>query len=331
MANTTLPLEPTVSEAEFGLSYGAGYLSVAFSSMLYGVACLQTFHYFRTTKAKTDGWVIKALVIFMLIVNTVQQAAAIHTFYYYLITKRHQLDLVLEVPNVWFPTTSLLTAVAATTVDSFLTYRVWRLSGSLLVAGLCATVTLASTIASLVFHVQEFTHLHESLIQNELDLQNLGVTAMSITAAADISIAAVMSYYLLSKRTAFRRSNMMLVRLMTLSVTTGAISAILAFLTLASFFDKIDVLFFYSLSGKVYSNAFLTLLNVRSHIAGVWDNGESTIERSAGSVQLSHIPGTERAYRNSTWNAPSAPQVHILMERTTKSDHSESMKSKVSK
>ena len=36
------------------------------------------------------------------VVNTTQQAASIHTFYYYLITKRHQLDLVLEVPNVWY-------------------------------------------------------------------------------------------------------------------------------------------------------------------------------------------------------------------------------------
>ncbi|KAM5537419.1 hypothetical protein V8D89_008938 [Ganoderma adspersum] len=288
MANTTLSEGPTANEVEFGLSYGAGYLSVAISSM-YVVFML------------VQGEIMDGRII-----NTTQQAATIHTFYYYLITKRHQLDLVLEAPNVWsVPTTSLLTAVAATTVDSFLTYRVWRLSGSMLVGGFCVILV---DFVSAVFDVSPdttlscftwFMHLHESLIQNKLDLQNLGVTAMSITAAADIIIAAVMSYYLLSKRTAFRR-------LMTLSITTGAISAVLAFLTLASFYDKLDVLFFYSLSGKVYSNGFLTFkvrLNVRSHIAGVWDNGESTVERSGGSVQLSNIPDAERGYRRGTESA----------------------------
>lgn len=64
----------------------------------------------------------------------------------------------------------------------------------------------------------------------------------------------------------------------------------------------------------VYSNALLTLLNVRTHIAGVWDNGESTEEGNINSIHLSQI-SDGGSLRPSTRGTNQVPQVHVLMER----------------
>ncbi|TBU47723.1 hypothetical protein BD309DRAFT_855387 [Dichomitus squalens] len=45
-----------------GGTIGVGYLGVVASSMVYGVTCIQTFQYYRSERAKTDGFWLHGIV-----------------------------------------------------------------------------------------------------------------------------------------------------------------------------------------------------------------------------------------------------------------------------
>ncbi|TBU31283.1 hypothetical protein BD311DRAFT_804778 [Dichomitus squalens] len=102
------------------------------------------------------------------------------------------------------------------------------------------------------------TYLHRSPIAPQTNrLQYPAVITISVTAAATATIATIVPYYLLKRSTA-------------IIMTVFALAT-----TRVSCFAKLDKIYIFSLSAKSKSNsalafnAFLTLLHVRAHIAGV--------------------------------------------------------------
>ncbi|KAM5543564.1 hypothetical protein V8D89_002815 [Ganoderma adspersum] len=68
-----------------GGTIGVGYLGVVFTSVIYGITCIQSFQYYRSPRAKTDIALIKYLVLTIWILDTIQEAFAVHVFYFFLV------------------------------------------------------------------------------------------------------------------------------------------------------------------------------------------------------------------------------------------------------
>ncbi|KAM5537418.1 hypothetical protein V8D89_008937 [Ganoderma adspersum] len=96
-----------------------------------------------------------------------------------------------------------------------------------------------------------------------------------------------------------------------LSITMGSISVLFSLATLASLFDGLAILVLYPLSGMIYSNVFLTLLNVRKYMAGIWDNSNWAADWNT--IHPSQIPDIE-SFQPSMRSAGQAAPVSIFLE-----------------
>ncbi|KAI0046874.1 hypothetical protein FA95DRAFT_1606526 [Auriscalpium vulgare] len=64
-----------------GFTLGVSFIGIIFSSMLYGLTCLQTFIYL--VSAPGDPWWVKTLVLSTLVIDSIHEAFLIHAGYYY--------------------------------------------------------------------------------------------------------------------------------------------------------------------------------------------------------------------------------------------------------
>ncbi|KAI0044644.1 hypothetical protein FA95DRAFT_1608375 [Auriscalpium vulgare] len=71
----------TPVELNLGPTLGVSYFGIIFSSMLYGLTCLQTFIYF--VSASSDPRLVKALVIATIVIDSIHEAFLIHSGYHY--------------------------------------------------------------------------------------------------------------------------------------------------------------------------------------------------------------------------------------------------------
>ncbi|RPD53748.1 hypothetical protein L227DRAFT_658045 [Lentinus tigrinus ALCF2SS1-6] len=65
---------------------GMGYLGVVVSSLIYGVTCVQSFHYYRSPKGQGDPMYLRLFVLVMWVFDTLHQVLVVYAFYHYLVT-----------------------------------------------------------------------------------------------------------------------------------------------------------------------------------------------------------------------------------------------------
>ncbi|KAI0039164.1 hypothetical protein FA95DRAFT_1078999 [Auriscalpium vulgare] len=133
---------------------GAAHIGAFISSMLYGVTCIQTFHYYRSARAKTDSWKTKTFVLALLVCDSTHQALIIHISYYYVIT--HFADPIALLTNIWSVAASLLVgAVIACQVNGYLVLRIWRLSGNRFLVSFCSVLVIGFAATTLAYAIRE--------------------------------------------------------------------------------------------------------------------------------------------------------------------------------
>ncbi|KAI1781925.1 hypothetical protein LXA43DRAFT_1105094 [Ganoderma leucocontextum] len=285
---------------------GIGYVGVVVSSTVYGITCVQTFQYYQSARAASDITLLRILARIPIVsipfvcyadtsfgvdrsrpaYDSIQESFAIHVFYFYLIDNfANPSGLLLEVWSM--PAGVLTNAVILLMVKMFLTMRVWRLSGyNAYVTSVCVIVNLAR----FVMNVSQawFKDLFEAEAK---PVQRFDVAGLALEVAADVVVPAALVYYLVISRTGIRRSDDILSRLITLTVTTGMLSTCVAIANLVSYIaapDALYVLFFDFLIAKFDANALMTSLNSREFI----------LTRSV-SLSLLHVP----ADRVPVWQA----------------------------
>ncbi|CCM06805.1 uncharacterized protein FIBRA_09106 [Fibroporia radiculosa] len=263
---------------EFGITAGStigvGYLGTIVSGILYGVTCVQTFHYFRSVTK--DHWIIKVLVLTLLVLDTLHQALIIHVFYWYLID--NYLNPIALLESVWsIGSEIIVNAVIAFLVESFLVYRVWKLSQNRMLAGLCEAFTVGHLTMNLVFPIRGL--YIPNLLEAEAKLKTTGSSGLAVAVVTDVLISASLAFYLHKNRTGFHRSDTMIDKLIALTVTTGILTTVFVIANLIAYLTApaaLYVLFFNFMLGKLYINALLTSLNARSFISYGSNKGNST-------------------------------------------------------
>ncbi|KAI6004146.1 hypothetical protein EDD15DRAFT_2507560 [Pisolithus albus] len=210
-------------------TFGAYFIGVVMSALLYGVTCVQVWYYY--VSYPTDPWHIKSLVFAVFASDTVHQALVTHSAYVYLVTDITNpaglgdlvWSLIVEV---------LFNAITAFLVQCFLSMRVYRLSNkSIPVTVVVMSSVIAEFVLSIVYVAkalpfQTFVDLHE--------LQGISSAINATTAASDVLIAGCLCFLLQKSRTGFRRSDTMINKLMLFSLNTGLLTGIFAVASLIS-------------------------------------------------------------------------------------------------
>ncbi|PIL23076.1 hypothetical protein GSI_14384 [Ganoderma sinense ZZ0214-1] len=278
-----------------GATIGVGYLGVVFTSVVYGITCIQSFQYYRSPRAKTDVPLIKFLVGGVWMLDTLQEVFAMHTFYFYLI-ENFDNPKGLLVPIWSIPAGILVNACVSFSVKMFFLMRIWKLSRNSYVTIIGAMVNAARLVMNLYYPIRSFFALNVNLMILEVRLKPYGSSSLALEVACDLLISICMAYYLQrERRNALQRVDLphrsgdMLSRLIILTVATGTLSTLIAMADLVAYLTSPDtfyVLFFNFLIAKLDANALLTSLNSREYVRDGSDPMSlSSIELSRKSVE----------------------------------------------
>ncbi|KAI0767197.1 hypothetical protein C8Q74DRAFT_938319 [Fomes fomentarius] len=239
---------------------GAMFLGVVLCSALWGVSFMQAFHYF--THYIDDALHIKMLVAAVFIAETIHQALITQALYAYLIThfsdytelRRIERNVVVEV---------FFEAITAFLVQSFYVSRIWRLYDRRLYIVIPIIALIVSQFAvSLVYTIK-------ALALSTLDaldkLNAYAITMNATGAAADVAIAAIMCTLLHIHKSGFQRSNIIVNKLIFMTVETGLLTstcACVALVTHLALRDSYVYICFFFLIGRLYSNSLFASLHI---------------------------------------------------------------------
>ncbi|KAI0648798.1 hypothetical protein C8Q79DRAFT_472087 [Trametes meyenii] len=322
------------ADISLGGTLGVTFLGVCVSSMLYGVTCLQTFSYYRSAKAKSDGHILHALVAALLIFDSAHQAIVIHAVYNYLVIDFANPFKVITV--VWsVPTEIVLNAILAlilNVVPRFLTFRLLQLSKRYSLPIIAGVLSLANFGTNLTYAIRGYPF--KNIFEAEVALRTQGIAGLSISVATEFFISLSLAYFLHSRRTGLRKSNDIITKLIMLTITTGMLTTLFNVADLIAYVtahNNLYVLFFNFMLGKLYANALLTSLNSREYVLGI--AGDS---RAASDHETLKLPRTGyssrsgQSSRTTDTGRGGPPGIHVQMERFVALDSGAETSTKVS-
>lgn len=253
---------------------GAMFIGVVVSGVLHGLCLMQAFIYF--TSYQKDPWYIRWMVIVTCTFDAIHLSFITHSLYHYLVTGYHdELELQKIVWTIIME--ALLTGVNGGLVQTFYTYRVWKLSKrNHFLSGFILFLIFATTgsgTAWVVLGMQAKTY------RELLKINPLTITINALSTAVDILIAASLCFFLHTSRTGFKRSDSIITRLMVFVVNTGMLTTICAVSSLIALVVSPNTLIyatFYFCIGRFYTNSFLATLNARRSISGSTQHTENT-------------------------------------------------------
>ncbi|KAJ3887829.1 hypothetical protein GG344DRAFT_80352 [Lentinula edodes] len=215
---------------------GAAYIGVLVAGFLLGLSCLQAYIYFSE---QNDTRTIRSLVGLVVLFDFVHQALISHTVYYYLILNyANPSALSLAVWSLLAEV--LFNGFTAFCVQSFLTWRIWRLSNSnIWVTGIVVSLVLAEFGCVVAFGIIALVRV-STFVELAADLKELSVTVNALAAAGDVLIAGILTILLQKSKTGFQRQ----IR--------------------------------YNAEQIVYTNSLLATLNARKMIRNAGDNVQTT-------------------------------------------------------
>ncbi|KAJ7644947.1 hypothetical protein FB45DRAFT_899007 [Roridomyces roridus] len=264
---------------------GCLFDAVVVSAALYGTGCLQAWYYFRSY-AKRDPWYIQALVAFVTVCDTAQQAILTACAYTYIVTNFGNpaiLDVVVNtlIIEIFF---SNFISVA---VQLFYCYRVYRLSNrNLIPTTFLSVLSIGSFISLFVYTVKA---LKITTFAELTTLKTLSMSCNIIAAVTDVLISVVLVYYLYISKTGMTKTDDMINRLIAFTFNTGmptSLCAIAACVGINVSPETFIYIFFFLLQGRFYTNTLLVTLNTRDYIRSVVAPGsvqEFRLENAGGS------------------------------------------------
>ncbi|KAI3612769.1 hypothetical protein WG66_014750 [Moniliophthora roreri] len=219
-------------------TYGAELLGCIAATALWGIQCLQTFMYFQTY-AK-DHWILKFLVIWIWVMDTVHQGLVISLEYITLIEHFGDPSPLFEI-NKEVTLSILFTVFVSVPIQIFFVYRIYVLGGRniilpfILVRWPLATVTNVidlgnrPVLTSILFF--GFTCAPDALPTDLASgsVRDICLSYLVLAAAIDVAIAVAMVYLLRkTKIEGVSQTQRMVARLTMYSVHTGLWTALLS-------------------------------------------------------------------------------------------------------
>ncbi|KAF8964200.1 hypothetical protein BDZ97DRAFT_916976 [Flammula alnicola] len=244
-------------------TYGAAFVGLVGSAVLYGVTLLQTFLYYK--QYPNDSWLTKAIVFLLWVLDTTHLILCTIAIYSYLVTNFNNPSALGR--STW--SMNLQTdcnGLIGLIVECFFARRVWRMSGNVIITGVIVILACIHFGLGVFFTVKGFILVEVTRFPTLIWVTSTGLGS---AAAADIIIAISLCYYLTKSRTGFARTDSLISTLIVYSLTTGLITSVIAFIcvvTFATMPTNFVWLGFFWLIGKCYVNSLLAALNSRDSL-----------------------------------------------------------------
>ncbi|TDL15906.1 hypothetical protein BD410DRAFT_902340 [Rickenella mellea] len=275
-----------------GDTFGAAFIGLVISAILYGLTVLQTYHYYRTYPRDSKN--MKWFVGIMWAGDTVHLILCTWCIYWYLVSNFGNYAN-LGIPHWTMDLQTDANWVVGCGVQMFFARRLSVIHGSL----------------GIYFTTQAF--ILKSFAKYK-SLTWVTCVGLGSAAAADILIAVSLCYFLHKSRTGFARTDTVITMLMVYAINTGLLTSIFATLSVIFYAampgNFVWISFFWSL-GRLYINSFLATLNSREML---W---EAVLPTDGTFVQLSQTRSDgSNAYRYPTEPKRPIPSLNVTVETT---------------
>ncbi|THU91795.1 hypothetical protein K435DRAFT_780522, partial [Dendrothele bispora CBS 962.96] len=271
---------------------GALYLGSTIAAILYGIICLQMFLYTTSPRTKMDSRWFKSYVVFILLVDTVQQAMMMASIYRFLVSSfANPLALGDGGPGsgaVFTCAQGISSSIVLLFCQLFLSWRVWRFCAFSIkkvyrytTTLLTLSLSITSFCASMVFEATALnggTSLGLSTPAYHTSYQIF----ISCRIAFDVIVTVTMTLGLYRSRldVTEARTNRIITMLIIFTVNTNLVTTILSISELTTFMSLPTTTVYGGieyLTPKTYFNTFLAILNCREFIRGELSDGPGSI------------------------------------------------------
>ncbi|KAF7319785.1 hypothetical protein MKEN_00761000 [Mycena kentingensis (nom. inval.)] len=247
------------------LLVGLNVLGVLINTLLYGFVLGQFLTYFNNGSRKKDPVWIRTIVWSMFWLDTIHSIVEFYAVWDVTVTNYGNLAS-FGLVSWTIPFTATADACAAIMTQTFLLYRVYKLTKSNVLVGFLATVAVlgfafgvtAGVYSGVLGRVDKFAPLVKWVI--------LWLTFQSVS---DVAISVSLIVALVRSRTGFRKTDTIINRLIIGAVETGVFAATFAMGDLFAFVffqeSNLYLLFAFPI-GRIYTNTLLHVLNSRDSI-----------------------------------------------------------------
>jgi hypothetical protein len=249
--------------APLDATYGAAFIGLIGSAILYGVTLLQTFFYYK--QYPNDSRITKFLVFVLWLLDTGHLLLCTIALYSYLVSNFNN-PAALHRSSWSMNLQTDCNGLIGFIVQCFFARRVWIMSRNRVLTVLIVVLAGFYCGLGVVFTVKGFLLQDTSRFPRLIWVTTSGLGS---AAAADILIAVSLCYYLSKSRTGFARTDSLIATLIKYSLTTGLITSIIAFISVVTFATmptNYVWLAFFWLIGKCYVNSLLAALNSRESL-----------------------------------------------------------------
>jgi len=205
------------------------------------------------------------LVTFLLALEAFHSFAASQTIYFDTVTRFKTAQ-----PNSYpLSTTTALETLITVVVQSFFSYRIYRLSGRFSISIACLSLATLRFMGGVSLCVQSFLDVPKDHngIMFVVKFSWLVTSSLACGAAADVLIAISMLYYLrkLASPMNLNSTTQVINRLVRWSLQTGLITSMTSVVVIVTFQSMENMVWFgvYIILAKLYSNSLLVSLNAR--------------------------------------------------------------------
>ncbi|KAL5514837.1 hypothetical protein ACEPAG_2153 [Sanghuangporus baumii] len=284
-----------VPASQINSTFGCLFLAGIFSSVLWGIGCLQLYLYYEKYW-KTDRRWLKVYVCLTWLTDTGHQVLLV--VYIYGVFVKGILD---PTNYIFFPKAAINTGILAPIVDTMVQMifvrRAWYLSKrNIILTG----ILLAAVVGQFVMNVVYYGLIFNTTQLFELSKYlNVELALNCVIAFTDTLLAAVLICLLWRSRSGFQRTDSLINRLVAYTIGSSFVTSIWMVMAVIGASIAPHSLI-YALADltlpKLYFNCMLASLNARSSLRGIYSNdeGESTSIRfedlsatSAGRTNLS--------------------------------------------
>lgn len=320
-----------MGENPAGLVYGRIYVGLLFNILLFGILITQYYIYHTTYKKdpiwiKTFVWVLMILDIFNSVVNS-------YFIYDGVITHFGDFDYLL-ISNWCINADTVVTAVIAIMVQFFFAWRIQVLVRKWYLTSVIVAISLAGLAMALVTN---WIVIKTPRYSDFPQWKGVVVSWLACTAFSDIVIAVSLVWFLRTHKTGFRKSDVIVDRIIRITVQTGLLTSIIAILDIVTYLSEPDGthLMLNTPLCKIYANSILSSLNARggwrfnmhslgegtSQLAETTSHFQSfRIENDPNNLASNVMPGVAPRSYVTTDPVKSAPEVHIHVESHEMSD-----------
>ncbi|KAK0236496.1 hypothetical protein EDD85DRAFT_643368 [Armillaria nabsnona] len=185
----------------------------------------------------------------------------------------------------------IMSAIVACVGQVFYAYRIFIVSKSRIIPILVICASWTSSVAAVILGIYTFQADDASGMDNRKTQIAAGIWC-GASALCDILIAIYMTYYLMRSTTNFRRTRLLVTRIIRLTIETGSVTALAAVLNFVLFMALPHQTFFITpglLRSGLYANTIYVVLNSRIRIIGGRDTDVSPTDMSFSTTMMRDI------------------------------------------